>query len=96
MEEQASQVAMNHNRGKGKKPNAKTGERPASSNHKKGKSKTVDKPKIECFRCHRYGHFRSECRTFFNQDRGERSNFGEKEESEEEISLLIVMSHNFR
>lgn len=89
-EEQALQAAANSkgdSRWKGKKQNTKAGERQAGSNQRK---KTVDKSKIECFRCHKYGHFRSECRAYLNRDRGERSNFVEKEETEEEISLLMV------
>ncbi|XP_049361013.1 uncharacterized protein LOC125825744 [Solanum verrucosum] len=51
------------------------------------KPKSVDKSKIECYRCHRYGHYKSECRTNLNRDGGRQSNFAEKEE---EISLLMA------
>uniref|UniRef100_A0A5B7B3A2 CCHC-type domain-containing protein n=1 Tax=Davidia involucrata TaxID=16924 RepID=A0A5B7B3A2_DAVIN len=49
--------------------------------------KSRDKYNVECFRCHRYGHYRSECRMNLNKNRGEKSNFAEKEE---EVSLLMV------
>ncbi|KAH0683402.1 hypothetical protein KY289_021154 [Solanum tuberosum] len=51
------------------------------------KPKSVDKSKIEYYRCHRYGHYKSECRTNLNRDGGRQSNFAEKEE---EISLLMA------
>lgn len=51
------------------------------------KPKSADKSKVECYRCHRYGHYKSECRTNLNKQRGERSNFAEQEE---EISLLMA------
>ncbi|GMI66347.1 hypothetical protein HRI_000304000 [Hibiscus trionum] len=60
------------------------------NNHSYGyKQKPVDKSKIECYRCHRYGHYKSECRTNLNRNRGVKSNFAEKEK-EEEISLLMA------
>ncbi|KAF7842515.1 Retrovirus-related Pol polyprotein from transposon TNT 1-94 [Senna tora] len=55
-----------------------------------GKSKSADKSHIECFRCHRYGHYRSECRTNLNKHGGGKSNFAETSEKEEEVSLLMV------
>ena len=51
------------------------------------KPKSVDKSKIECYRCHRYGHYKFECRTNLNRNRGVKSNFAEKEE---EVSLLMA------
>ncbi|KAI5680165.1 hypothetical protein M9H77_01392 [Catharanthus roseus] len=55
----------------------------ASSNiYKKG-----DKSNVECYRCHKYGHYQNECRTNLTKDSGEKSNFAE---TEEEISLLMV------
>jgi len=64
-------------RGRGRGGRHSTGFRPRSA----------DKSKVECFRCHRYGHYKSECRTNLNKQRVERTNFVEKEE---EISLLMV------
>lgn len=57
------------------------------SNHSTNfKPKSTDKSNIECYRCHRYGHYKFECRTNLNKNRGARSNFVEKEE----ISVLMV------
>ncbi|GKV47925.1 hypothetical protein SLEP1_g54775 [Rubroshorea leprosula] len=44
-------------------------------------------PKLECFRCHKYGHYQSECRANLPNNEGEKSNFAQ---IEEEISLLMV------
>ncbi|KAH9781356.1 hypothetical protein KPL71_008429 [Citrus sinensis] len=52
------------------------------------KPKSKDKSNVKCFRCQKYGHYRSECRTNLNKNRGEKSNFVEKEK--EEISLLMA------
>lgn len=49
--------------------------------------KPVDKSNVECFRCHRYGHYKSECQTDLNKQSGDQTNFAEKEE---EVSLLMV------
>ena len=51
------------------------------------KSKSADKSDVECYQCHRYGHYQSECQTNLNKDNGEKTNFVEKEE---EVSLLMV------
>ncbi|KAH7861467.1 hypothetical protein Vadar_026623 [Vaccinium darrowii] len=48
-------------------------------------SKSFGKSKVKCFRCNRYGHFRSECRTKMQKGKGAKSHFAEKED---EISLL--------
>ncbi|XP_071917233.1 uncharacterized protein [Coffea arabica] len=49
--------------------------------------KSTDKSNVECYKCHRYGHYQSEFRTNLNRQNGERTNFAEKEE---EVSLLMV------
>ncbi|GKV32516.1 hypothetical protein SLEP1_g41114 [Rubroshorea leprosula] len=49
--------------------------------------KSADKSKVECFRCHKYGHYQSECRANLPNNEGEKSNFAQ---IEEEISLLMV------
>jgi hypothetical protein len=48
---------------------------------------SADKSNVECYRCHRYGHFQSDCKTNMTRGYGEKLNFAEKEE---EISLLMV------
>ena len=50
-------------------------------------SMLADKSNVECYRCHRYGHFQSDCKTNMTRGYGEKLNFAEKEE---EISLLMV------
>ncbi|KAI4345002.1 hypothetical protein L6164_012172 [Bauhinia variegata] len=55
---------------------------------KEATSKWKSKAHIECFRCHKFGHYKSECRT--NLRRGEKSNYAEQQEKEAEISLLMV------
>ena len=50
-------------------------------------SRPRDKSNVECYRCHRHGHYKSECRTNLSKNNGENSNFAEKEA---EISLLMA------
>lgn len=50
-------------------------------------SKPFDKSKIKCYRCNRYGHYRSECRTKLFEDKGDNSHFTEKDD---DITLLMV------
>ncbi|PON49915.1 Zinc finger, CCHC-type, partial [Parasponia andersonii] len=68
-------------RGRGRSGHHSTSHRP----------KSADKSNVECYRCHRYGHYKSECRTNLNRQNGERTNFAEKEE---EVSLLMVCHVN--
>jgi hypothetical protein len=49
--------------------------------------KSPDKSNIECYRCGKYGHFKSEYRTNLRSQRGEKSNFAEREE---DVSLLMA------
>lgn len=49
--------------------------------------KNVDKSNIECYRCHRYGHYQYECRTNMNKKHSQQSNFAE---TEEVVSLLMA------
>ncbi|XP_050886762.1 uncharacterized protein LOC127092031 [Lathyrus oleraceus] len=44
----------------------------------RGNKTNNDKSKVECFRCHRYGHYKSECRTKLHHDRGQKSNYVEE------------------
>ncbi|GKV11790.1 hypothetical protein SLEP1_g23011 [Rubroshorea leprosula] len=51
------------------------------------KPKFADKSTVECYRCHRYRHYKSKCRANLPKMDGEKSHFAE---TEEEISLLMV------
>ncbi|KAH7557154.1 hypothetical protein JRO89_XS11G0061700 [Xanthoceras sorbifolium] len=48
-----------------------------------------DKSNVECHRCHRYDHYKFECRTNLNKEHGEKSNFVANQE-EEIVSPLIA------
>ena len=52
-----------------------------------GRERDFDKSKVECFRCHKFGHYRSECYTRLPNDKEEKSNFAENKEGE---TLLMV------
>ncbi|GKV47061.1 hypothetical protein SLEP1_g53999 [Rubroshorea leprosula] len=49
--------------------------------------KSADRSKVECFLCHKYGHYQSKCRANLPNNEGEKSNFAQ---IEEEISLLMA------
>lgn len=50
----------------------------------KGRGRDYDKSKIECYRCHKFGHYASECYTRLPNDneKEEKSNYAENKESE--------------
>ncbi|GKV50165.1 hypothetical protein SLEP1_g56878 [Rubroshorea leprosula] len=52
------------------------------------RSKSVRMANIECFKCHKYGHYRFECHA--NLNRGESSNFVEHNEKNDDSSLFMV------
>nr|GEU67723.1 retrovirus-related Pol polyprotein from transposon TNT 1-94 [Tanacetum cinerariifolium] len=51
-----------------------------------------DKSKVECFNCHKMGHFAKECRAPRSQDRGRRDNYrqGSKVEEQALKALMVI------
>ncbi|KAL5571277.1 hypothetical protein UlMin_020874 [Ulmus minor] len=65
-----------------------------SHSNYRGRDQQPDKSKIECYRCHKFGHYRSECYTKlpYDKEKVEKSNFAaEKNESE---TLLMAYHVN--
>ncbi|KAH7571431.1 hypothetical protein JRO89_XS04G0051600 [Xanthoceras sorbifolium] len=57
----------------------------------RGRDKQFDKSKVECYRCHKLGHYRSDCyvRMAKDKERWEKSNFAEKKE----VETLLMAYH---
>ncbi|KAL6322426.1 hypothetical protein AAG906_008081 [Vitis piasezkii] len=81
-------------RGRGGRGNFRVDEdQPDFQNRGRGRNQQFDKSKVECFRCHKFGHYRSECYTKLPNDKekGEKSNYAEKKEVE---TLLMAAQVN--
>lgn len=94
VEEQAPRVAVNsrsYSRGKGKSKGKgkNSSSEESQSNNGNSKAKSRNKANIECYCCHKFGHYRSKFRVNLSKDRGQKSNFSERDEQDKAITLLM-------
>ncbi|KAH0727904.1 hypothetical protein KY289_003955 [Solanum tuberosum] len=81
-------------RGRGDQENRDGGNKDCNMNFRanddcdKGRGKDFDKSKVECYRCHKFGHYRSECRTRLPSEKEQKSKFVENNEGE---TLLMAV-----
>ncbi|KAH0765344.1 hypothetical protein KY285_001215 [Solanum tuberosum] len=64
----------------------------ANDDYDKGRGRAFDKSKIECYHCHKFGHYHSEFRTRLPNEKEEKSNFVENKE--EETLLIAIHAEN--
>ncbi|KAF2310023.1 hypothetical protein GH714_006277 [Hevea brasiliensis] len=101
-EEQALKAVTNskgagHEKGRWKEKNGQHHNKKNKVGDSQRKDKGRDKSSVECYQCHRYGHYRYELQTNLNKYHGGRSNFSETKETEtkeEEVLLLMVCHSN--
>ncbi|XP_047267680.1 uncharacterized protein LOC124898100 [Capsicum annuum] len=75
-------------RGREDRGNRDGGRNFRANNDGKGRGKNFDKSKVECYRCHKFGHYQSECYTRLPSDKDKKSNSVENNETE---TLLMAI-----
>ncbi|KAH0737668.1 hypothetical protein KY290_036373 [Solanum tuberosum] len=79
-------------RGRGDRRNREGGRNfRVNDDNGKGRGKNFDKSKVECYRCHKFGHYQSECYTRLPNEKDEKSNFVESKETE--TLLMATQAH---
>ncbi|KAH0721479.1 hypothetical protein KY284_006509 [Solanum tuberosum] len=63
-----------------------------NDDYDKSRGRYFDKSNVECYRCHKFGHYRSECCTRLPNEKEEKSNFVENKEGE--TLLMPVHAEN--
>ncbi|KAH0725475.1 hypothetical protein KY284_001340 [Solanum tuberosum] len=85
-------------RGKGDRGNRDGGNKYGNGNFRanddydKGRGRVFDKSKIQCYHCHKFGHYHSKFRTRLPNEKEEKSNFVENKEGE--TLLMAVHAKN--